>query len=231
MKRRVMVCLAVAVALASCTRSAEGQLPTPEMISDALPTITEMPGKWNESQRQVFTERSPENPSIDPSIWCPDAAEVTRNLIELAGESGADVEMQAVTDNDSPRLMRLQAWANDDVEDYFGDASEAARVCDGATVTDADGVTNSYEVVTARDIGDESISWIQTMEPPASAGGEKMSSVGRTTIARFGSIVMVLQVGDIVTSAGEPLMDEDEWWSIVELAGGKLDDLDEQVHD
>jgi hypothetical protein len=226
-----MVCLAVAVALASCTRSAEGQMPSPEMISDALPTITEMPGKWNESQRQVFTQRSPENPSIDPSIWCPDAAEVTRDLIDLAGQSGADVEMQAVTVNDSPRLMRLQAWANDDVEAYFGDASEAVRVCDGATVTDSDGVTTTYGIVEARDIGDESISWAQTVEPPASAGDQKMSSVGRTTIARFGDIVMVLQIGDIVTSAGAPLMDEEQWWSIVELAGGKLDDLDEQVHD
>jgi hypothetical protein len=27
------------------------------------------------------------------------------------------------------------------------------------------------------------------------------------------------------------LMPEDDWWDIVELAGGKLDDLDEQVHD
>jgi hypothetical protein len=33
------------------------------MISEALPTITEMPGDWDETQRQVFLVREPENPS------------------------------------------------------------------------------------------------------------------------------------------------------------------------
>ena len=217
--------------VASCTRSAEGQLPTPDMLSDALPTITEMPGDWRETQRQVFTIRGPENPSIDPSIWCGDASELTQGLVDLAGDSGADVEMQAVMVAGTPRLMRLQAWANDDVEDYFRDAKEAVRICDGKTVTDEDGVTNVYDVIQARDIGDESVSWLQTTTPPASAGEEKRSSTGRTTIARFGSIVMVLQLGDVAQAGTSNAMSEDEWWDIVELVGGKLDDLDEQVHD
>ncbi len=217
--------------VASCTRSAEGQMPTPDMLSDALLTITDMPGDWNESQRQVFTERGPENPSIDPSIWCSDSREVTDDLIDLAGRSGADVEMQSTSANGAPRLMRLQAWANDEVEAYFRDAKEAVRICDGQTETDDDGVVSTYGVIGSRDIGDESISWAQTMTPPASAGAEKRSSVSRTTIARFGSIVMVLQIGDIATSAGQSTMAEDDWWDIVEVAGEKLDDLDEQVHD
>lgn len=57
------------------------------------------------------------------------------------------------------------------------------------------------------------------------------SSVSRTTIARFGSIVMVLQMGEMQRAGTSTVMPEDEWWDIVELAGGKLDDLDEQVHD
>ena len=41
----VPVVVALSLVGVSCTRSAEGQLPTPEMISDVLPTITDMPGE------------------------------------------------------------------------------------------------------------------------------------------------------------------------------------------
>lgn len=231
MKSRT-VCLVVAVILlGSCTRSASGQLPTPDQLSEALPTITEMPGEWDESQRQVFTVRGPENPSIDPSVWCPDAQEVTNNLVEFAGNSGADVEMQADLGKDAARMMRLQAWSNNDVENYFRDAREGVRICDGKTITSPDGVTESYDVIEGRDIGDESISWRQTTTPPASTQDEKFETIGRTTIARFGSIIMVLQIGDASWSGSGQMMDEDAWWDIVELAGKKLNSLDEQVHD
>lgn len=229
--KTIIASLAFTLIAGACSRAAEGQLPSPDMLSDALPTITEMPGDWDESQRQVFTTRGAENPSIDPSIWCPAAEMVTENLVDLAGESGADVEMQSQSTGGNPRMMRLQAWANDDVQDYFRDANEAVRICDGETVTDSDGVVSTYDVVNSRDIGDESISWLQTTTPPVSTQKEKMSSVGRTTIARFGSIIMVMQMGDIAMGETSTLMAEDDWWQIVELAGKKLDDLDEQVRD
>ena len=168
--------------LTSCTRSAEGQLPTPEMLSETLPSITEMPGDWNESQRQVFAVRGNENPSIDPSVWCPAAQEVTQNLIKLAGS------------------------------------------------TSSAGVTEKYSVIEGKDIGDESISWMQTTTPPASTQTEKLQTVGRTTVARFGSIIMVLQLGDMAFTDSVAPMNEDEWWDIVELAVKKLEALDEQVH-
>ena len=226
-----MAAATLALVLGACTKSADGQIPTPEMLSDALPTITEMPGDWDESQRQVFTTRGAENPSIDPSVWCPAAEMVTGDLLDLAGESGADVEMQARAAGANPRLMRLQAWANNDVEAYFRDAKEAVNICDGETVTDADAVVSTYDVIDGRDIGDESISWLQTTTPPVSTQKEKMSSIGRTTIARFGSIIMVMQMGDVAMGETSTLMAEEDWWDIVELAGKKLDDLDEQVRD
>jgi len=230
MKKSLIIVGASLLLMASCTRSAEGQLPTPEMLSDALPTITEMPGEWNESQRQVFAVRGNENPSIDPSVWCPNVAEVTKNLVSLAGDSGADVEMQAVMPEGQPRMMRLQAWANDDVKAYFRDAKEAAEICNNVEVKDAIGVTEKYSVIEDRDIGDQSISWQQITTPPASTQTEKFQTVGRTTIARFGSIIMVLQLGDMAFTGKTNAMNEDDWWDIVELAGKKLDTLDEQVH-
>jgi len=227
----VPVVVALSLVGVSCTRSAEGQLPTPEMISDALPTITDMPGEWDEAQRQVFETREPENPSIDPSVWCPAAGEVTADLVRLAGESGADVEMKTRNEAGTTRMMRLQAWANDDVEAYFRDAKEAARICDGAEVTSESGAVEKYAIVVGRDIGDESVSWMQTTIPPLATQGDKMEVIGRTTIARFGSIIMVMQLGDVAFTGQTAAMDEDEWWSIVEDAGRRLNDLDSQVHD
>lgn len=230
MKKSLVIMMVAVGLLSACTQSAEGQLPTPEMLSNALPTITEMPGEWNETQRQVFAVRGNENPSIDPSVWCPNVTELTKDLVSLAGESGADVEMQAEMPDGQPRMMRLQAWANDDVKTYFRDAREAVQICNNVEVKDVSGVMEKYSVIEARDIGDESISWQQTTTPPESTQTEKFQTVSRTTIARFGSIIMVLQLGDMAFTGSTEAMDEDDWWDIVELAGKKLDSLDEQVH-
>lgn len=232
MKSRVLVPLFVSLlALAGCTRDAKGEMPTPAMLSNALLTITDMPGTWNETQRQAFTERGAENPSIDPSIWCPNASMVTKNLVSFAGQSGADVEMEVTGEPDVRRMMRLQAWANDDVKSYFRDAKEAVRICDGKTYTDSSGVASTMIINDGHSIGDESINWTQTVQPPPGAGGGKMVSVSRTTIARFGDVIMVLQIGDAVTEGQTSPLTEAKWWAIVSAAGERLHDLDHQVHD
>lgn len=226
-----MVVLVATLAVASCGRSATGQQPTPEQISDSLPTITDFGDTWKETQRQVFDIRGAENPSIDPSIWCPAAREVTKNLETFAGQSGADVEMSTEQAGRPVSLMRIQAWSNDDVRDYFRDAAEAVHICDGATTTDAYGATATTNLITGRDIGDESVSWSEETVPPPSTQGEKMASIGRTTIARFGDVLMVAQIGTVDWSGTQILMDEDKWWGLVEIAGTKLNRLDQQVHD
>ena len=219
------------VVLVGCTRVATGQKPTPAMISDELLTITDMPGNWNESQRQAFTQRGPENPSLDPSVWCAQASTVTKGLLENAGQSGADVEMQLSSNTELRRMMRLQAWSNDNVKAYFRDAKEAARICDGTTTTDDSGAATTTEVIENRKIGDESISWSQKVTPPLKTQDQKFESVGRTTIARFGDILMVLQLGDAAPVGTSQLMKESDWWAIVEKAGKKLESLDNRVHD
>ena len=231
MRTRFIVLLAVPVLLSGCVRSASGEKPNPEQISDALPTITDFEGNWKETQRQVFEVRDVENPSLDPSVWCPAAKEVTKNLEELAGQSGADVEMSIEQSGQPTSMLRIQAWSNDDVDAYFGDASEAARICDGTTLTDDNGVTTTSQLISARDIGDESISWSDETVPPPSTQNEKMASIGRTTIARFGDILMIAQVGTVNWTGEQTIMDEDKWWEIVEIAGKKMHDLDKQVHD
>lgn len=232
MRSRIILAIVLPVFLAAgCTKDATGQKPTPAMLSDELLTITDMPGTWNESQRQAFTQRGPENPSLDPSVWCAQASIVTKGLVENAGQSGADVEMQLSSKTELRRMMRLQAWSNDNVKAYFRDAKEAARICDGTTTTDESGAATSTEIIENRKIGDESISWSQKVTPPLKTQDQKFESVGRTTIARFGDILMVLQLGDAAPVGESALMNENDWWEIVEKAGKRLDSLDSRVHD
>lgn len=224
LKKFIAVSLAVSL-LSACTNSSTTEMPTPKELSDALPAVTDMPEGWKESQRQVFEVREAENPSIDPSIWCAEAQDESSGLVELAGDSGADVEMQTESDSGMPRMMRLQAWANDDAEEYFDGVQASVAACDGTKVTDEFGVITETNTIEGRSIGDESISWLQKTVPPIETQEEKLESIGRTTVARFGSTIMVLQLGDVAMAGTTIAMDEDQWWAIVEIAAKDLKNL------
>lgn len=221
-KKYASLVLAGSVLLAGCGLflKSEGQK-SAEELSKGLLTVTDMPKGWEETQRQVFEKRSNENPSIDPSVWCAEAASSSGNLIGLAGDSGADVEMNWAGGK-GPRMMRLQAWSNKDANDYLSEVRRSAQACDGVTATDANGVTTETHLITGKSVGEESVSWSQTVTPLASTQKDKFESIGRTTVARFGKVVMVLQLGDAAPAGTASLMPESEWWSIVELAATKL---------
>lgn len=224
MKKKLAVVLSICAVLgAGCTKSDGSGNPSPSELSDALLTVTDLPSGWEETQRQVFDQRGNENPSIDPSVWCSAAAEESKDLETLAGQAGADVEMNW-TAGTSPRLMRLQAWHSDGngAKDYLAAVRASAGACDGVSATDADGVETKTSVIVGRNIGDESVSWSDKTTPPASTQKDKMESIGRTTVARFGNVVMVLQLGDAAPAGTATLMAEDDWWSVVQLAADKL---------
>ena len=71
-------------------------------------------------------------------------------------------------------------------------------------------------------VGDESVSWGTTTAPPS--GLDKASSTGRTTVARLGEIIMVLQIGDYATGADLAALTDEEWRDIVQRAADKLSD-------
>lgn len=225
MRRKILALVVVCSALgAGCTKSVKDSYPTPSELSDSLLTVTDMESGWEETQRQVFDTRSNENPSIDPSIWCTQAADASKNLEALAGEAGADVEMNW-TKGESPRMMRLQAWSNADAKTYLSDAKKAVDACDGVKNTDSSGVQTETSKITNRSIGDEAVSWSDKTVPPAGTQENKFESVSRTTIARFGDVVMVLQLGDAAPVGASKLMPEQDWWDIVKKAADKLDNL------
>lgn len=225
LRKNTLVALAGLTLLGACTKSVQDATPTPADLSDALLTVTDLGSQWQETQRQVFDQRSPENPSLDPSIFCADAEEAGAALVELAGQAGADVEMSYRGLTDGARMMRLQAWSNDDAEAYFDALAPLVETCDGVTETDDAGATEEFSEITGRSIGDESLSWSTRTIPPASTQDDKFESIGRTTVARFGKIIMVLQLGDANFTGSAVSLSEDDWWDIVVQAADKLDNL------
>ena len=206
--------------IASCAKTADK---SPAGLADRLLGITDMPGDWQETQRDLFTTRSNENPSIDPSVWCPASKDEAATLIDLAGVAGADVEMQMQSGGkEMPRLMRLQAWRNEDVRQYFERVQTVVNICDGAKWTEEPGVTQEMWKIDGPNVGDESVSWGTTTAPPS--GLDKASSTGRTTVARLGEIIMVLQIGDYATGADLAALTDEEWRDIVQRAADKLSD-------
>lgn len=197
----------------------------PQTLSDHLVTITDLPTGWSETQRQAFETRSNENPSIDPSVWCSEATAAAVPLITLADGDGADVEMQFAKTGAGGRMMRLQAWSNSNVKQYFETLLEVVRMCDGKKRTDTDGTVTQTDIITGKSIGDESVSWTDVVTPPAAQSGDKLESVGRTTVARFHNVIMVLQIGDAGPAGSSQLLNETDWWDIVTRAATKLESV------
>lgn len=221
----VAIPVLVALAVTGCTKEVSHTPATPAQLADSLLSITDLDPGWEETQRQVFDERSNENPALDETAFCAAAADEVARVTDLAGGSGADVEMSYGGTSGGARLIRLQAWTSGDVMTYVEAAADAAGACNGVTATDDAGVTSTIRLITGRSIGDESVSWSDQIVPPPATQDQKFESQGRTTVARFGDIIMVIQIGDANFAGTAALLPEAEWWAIVSAAGAKLDDL------
>lgn len=222
---KIVACVAIAsLLLAACgddsdssdTTAPNGSEVTLQQLSDALLTETDlgddMGGTWMETQRDMFTTREPENPSIDPSLWCDEADGDA--LVALAGEEGADVELK-FGDETSPFMVRQQAWSNGDVDSYFTAVKEAVDVCDGTTWTDQEGNSYTMGPTQVPTIGDESVSWgitIDLME------ADQPASITLQTVAKFGNVIMVLQGG----ASKEPDGSAPNYTLIARAAGDKV---------
>jgi hypothetical protein len=118
--------------------------------------------------------------------------------------------------------MRLQAWRNDSVRQYFAQILTVVNVCDNAKWTQDPGVTQEVRRIDGPDVGDESVSWGTSLVPPE--GKEMARSTGYTTVARIGEVIMVLQIGDFATSSTSDVLTDEEWREIVQRAADKLSD-------
>jgi len=222
---KIVACVAIAsLLLAACgddsdssdTTAPNGSEVTLQQLSDALLTETDlgddMGGTWMETQRDMFTTREPENPSIDPSLWCDEADGDA--LVALAGEEGADVELKFGNET-SPFMVRQQAWSNGDVDSYFTAVKEAVDVCDGTTWTDQEGNSYTMGPTQVPTIGDESVSWGITIDL---VEADQPASITLQTVAKFGKVIMVLQGG----ASKEPDGSAPNYTLIARAAGDKV---------
>lgn len=222
-RKRLGAVVAVCVLAGSaCTKSGSGN-PSPGELADALLTVTDLDSQWNETQRQVFDERGNENPSLDPSMWCPDAKTIATPLVDLAGQAGADVEMEYKGLTGNARMLRQQAWSNADAKDYLATIKETVTLCDGKKWTDESGATTDFSNVTEPDVGDEAVSWSSTLTPPTGAEKEKYTAKGHVVVVRFNDVVMVLQAGDFSPEGTGKSMTDAEWLDLVDRAVAKVD--------
>lgn len=171
--------------------SAAGTTVTTQELSDALLTAGDLGEGWTETQRDVFTTRAPENPSIDPSLWC--GVGTGENLAALAGQEGADVEL-GLGPTATDFMVREQAWSAADVQQYFDAVKTAVQQCTGVTWSDEENNSYSLAPVEAPQIGDESISWKVTIHL-AGVAPSWTPTFSEQTVARFGDVIMVLQAG------------------------------------
>lgn len=215
---RIVPPLAVCALLLAGCRTADGN-PSPAEIGEGLLTVTDLDTDWRETQRDVFDERGVENPVLDTGSFCPEAEIDPDELEGLAGEAGADVEFQK---KDGSAAIRLQAWSNADAVLFDDTVGTAAVACDGKTWTDEFGTAGTFEAIEGPEVGDSALHWSTTLVPSGDKGDKAVSS-GRTSVVRFGDVVMILQWGSF---GGDPSVGIDEtWWAeVVGEAYEKLDD-------
>ncbi len=196
------------------TTTSAGTTFTPQQQSGALLKASDLGTGWTETQHDVFTTRQPENPSIDPSLWCP--AGQGDGLVTLAGQQGADVELTLGTTH-SPYMVRQQAWTNADIERYFTSVKSAVAACTGVTWKDSESNSYTLQPLTAPKIGDESISWTVTVQL---VGTTPVTFLSQQTAARFGTLMMVLQGSATPTTGASATAPN--YLTIVRAAGDKM---------
>ncbi len=235
--RSLTLLVACLVPLAACGGD-DDRVYTPAELGEQLLSTDDMGPGWTESQRDVFDTREPENPSIDPSLWCPDFPTGTSDqLTTLAGPSGADVELQQgdPTSADQPTYgLRQQAWSNNDAADYLRELADAVGTCSGKTWTgEGEDTGTEYRLtpIEIATVGDETVAALVTItlspdDGSSDAGAPQLVIRQRMAAVRVGSIVMLLQEGDTLSPDEEPSTTDAEFSTLVELAARPFVELD-----
>ena len=207
--------------LSACGDDSAKQHSTTE-LSAALLTVDDLGGSWTEDHSYSFDQRTAENPPVDSSAFCPAASTETASLTDLAGPSGAEVELKM---GDS-RTVRIQLWDNGDAEAYFNVVDSAVKTCDATEWTDDTvGSTNSFTAIEGPSVGDDSVNWLGITTPPTDNPHGKYGGTSHTTVARFGSVIMTMHVHDIAVSSDSTTITDEEWRSLVSKAAEKVADL------
>ena len=227
------VAIVAVVVLTSCGSSTGGKadttttaatVHTPAELGAALLTESDLGGAWTESQRDVFTTRQPDNPSVEDSLsLCPAASTQLDTLRTLSSQAGADVEFQHARTTVQGWFIRQQAWNDVRVPRYLAVLAAGVAACHGQTWNDPDGNSvQALDVTDSTELGDESI-MLRSETVVHSADGD-VAWRTRLAVARFGNVLMA--VGELTVqpaSSPSPVSDAD-WRHLLDVATARFAD-------
>ena len=193
---------------------------SPQELSQVLVEVGDLPAGWTETQRETFNVRELENPSLDNSLWCPKVANSKSELSNLAGDTGADVELEFRESNGVFVAMRLQAWSNADAKRYFSLATSMIEKCDGESWTDND-VEYTEKIVDGVQVGDSSISW--QVDISSKNATVNFSSSNKLSMVLFGDVIALLQHGKNTTSGSVNSLVSAEWLTVANIVMKRLE--------
>ena len=208
--------------LPACSDSSGDHLSMTE-LSTALPTVDDLGSPWTENHRYSFDSRTAENPPIDASYFCPAVESDAPRLADLTGPSGAEVEMKFGNES---RTLRVQLWDDSDAKSFIDLVSNDVTTCDGATFTDE--TVGAETTVTAIDgpaLGDASISWLRTSTPPSDNPQGKYAGSGRTSVVRFGTVIMFVHLHDYALEPSGTAITDADWATILQRVAVKVSGL------
>lgn len=178
--------------MVSCSDDTSEVVIANERLATGLLTVEDLGEGWTETQRTRFEMREPENPSIDPSLWCPQADSTALRLVELAGDAGVDAEFEKVSKGSS-RYVRLQAWSNTEVAEFMTSVGKALEECDGVAWDDGSGTTYRVTALGGPVVGDDVVNWEIDIVTSTPTG--EVASLSRGSAFRIGEAVAVFQEG------------------------------------
>lgn len=220
--RFTLALVSLIILASSCKTANDNSEVTPTRISDALLSITDLDTGWSQSSRQVYTSRASDNPAIDTQ-WCPGAMASAAQLIQLAGDRGALVDLKFAGSIPSSRTLSEDAWNDENAQSFMSKIKAVIDSCNGKTWTDEVGVTATLTKTSGRSFGDDSAGFSVAITPPASMAKQKFPEVCRTIAVRTGSTIMILEVWDSSKSNVMPdAISGSAWTSIVGAATDKL---------
>lgn len=212
---------ALSIVLGGCGDEAESYTPTE--LGAVLLTAEDLGSGWSEQMREVITTPTTEIPSLDPNLWCPDAADAATELQALNQGEGAAVALMEETPRQTSHQVMERLWNRADAEDYYTKIEGSLATCSGAEWTDPDGNPITLESLETSTVGDESTTYLWTITTTSPAG--EMTWRVRGTVARFGDTLMWLFETDVRSSDDEPALTDTEWQTIVDTAAVKIGEL------
>ena len=204
----------------------------PEQLEPVLLTAAEVGPGWTEQDRQMPTTASSSSVSVPSSSserstsFCPAVGTKLAEFERRTSDQLATSVVLSSPDATEARPVGVieKLWSVDEATALFGDMKAALPNCIGQTWTTSDGEQLTLAPMTGLPtIGDESFSFLATASEPTRSGNVEWYLP--TTIARFGSVIAILEGLDIHDTGAAPTLTVPQLNNIFTTAARKIESL------